>query len=212
MPCTLKHARPLPATLATAAIAAFIALVTAGPARAADLKRAQEIVEGKCFICHGADGESSSPVFPRLAGQNAQYIARQLADYASGRRRSSQMQPMVEGLTASDFAALGRFYETRPVHQHAIEDTDLALVGRYVYLKGNPFSGVPACASCHGEGGQGTATLPRLAGQHAAYVERQLKQFNQRERTNDNQVMHQIAVKLSELETKAVASYISGLK
>ncbi len=208
----MTFARLLPAALATTAIAAILALGAPRLAAAADLKRAQEIVEGKCFICHGADGESSSPVFPRLAGQNAQYVARQLADYASGKRKSTQMQPMVEGLTASDFAALGLFYESRPVHQHPIEDTDLALVGRYIYLRGNSFTGVPACASCHGPGGQGTATLPRLAGQHAAYTERQLKQFNQRERTNDNQVMHHIASRLTELESKAVASYISGLK
>ncbi|MCE2907236.1 MAG: cytochrome c4 [Burkholderiaceae bacterium] len=208
----MKHARLLPPALATAAIAGFLALGLGSPAAAADLKRAQEIVEGKCFMCHGIDGESSSPIFPRLAGQNAQYVARQLADYASGKRRSTQMQPMVEGLTASDFEVLGRFYESRPVHQHAIEDPELALVGRFVYARGNPFSGVPACASCHGANGQGTAQLPRLAGQHAAYTERQLKQFNQRERTNDNAVMHNIARQLTELETKAVASYISGLK
>jgi cytochrome c553 len=85
-------------------------------------------------------------------------------------------------------------------------------VGRYIYNRGNSFSGVPSCASCHGPTAQGSATLPRLAGQHAAYTERQLKLFNQRERTNDNAVMHSIASKLSELETKAVASYLSGLK
>jgi cytochrome c553 len=197
--------------LAAPAIAALAVLVAPAPA-AADLKRAQEIVEGKCFICHGVDGESSSSVFPRLAGQNAQYLARQLADYASGRRKSAQMQPMVEGLTSSDFLALGQFYESRPVHQHAIEDHELALVGRFIYARGNPYAGVPACAGCHGANGQGTAQLPRLAGQHAAYTERQLRQFNQRERSNDNAVMHTIASKLTELETKAVASYISGLK
>jgi cytochrome c553 len=208
----MKVVRFLPTALASAAIAGFAVLVAPAPAAAADLKRAQEIVEGKCFICHGADGESSSPIFPRLAGQNAQYVARQLADYASGRRKSPQMQPMVEGLTASDFLALGQFYESRPVFQHAIEDPELALVGRFIYARGNPYSGVPACASCHGANGQGTAQLPRLAGQHTAYTERQLRQFNQRERTNDNAVMHTIASKLTELETKAVASYLSGLK
>jgi cytochrome c553 len=208
----MKYARLLPSALASAALVAFLGFVASAPAAAADLKRAQEIVEGKCFICHGIDGESSSPIFPRLAGQHAQYVARQLADYASGKRKSTQMQPMVEGLTASDFLALGQFYESRPVHQHAIEDTDLALVGRFVYARGNPYSGVPACASCHGANGQGTPTLPRLAGQHAAYTERQLKLFNQRERTNDNAVMHNIANKLTELEAKAVASYLSGLK
>ena len=189
-----------------------LGLLAALPAAAADLKRAEEIVMGKCFICHGAEGESSSPVFPRLAGQHAAYLARQLADYKSGRRKSSAMQPMVDDLTAADFAALGQFFETRAVHYHPVDDQELALMGRFIYLRGNPYSGVPACASCHGAGGQGTATLPRLAGQHAQYTERQLKAFNQRERTNDNAVMHSVAVKLTELELKAVASYISGLK
>lgn len=200
-----------------ASLIAFMALAAAltGAAQAANdpkLARAQEIVEGKCFLCHGADGESSSPLFPRLAGQHAAYVARQLADYASGRRKSSQMQPMVEGLTASDFDALGRWYESRPVSAHEVEDRALAQVGEFIYSRGNAYSGVPACAGCHGPSGQGTAALPRLAGQHAQYTERQLKQFGQRERTNDNTVMHQIAARLTELETKAVASYLSGLK
>lgn len=202
----MKFWRPLGVFMTLAGAAGW------GAAAAADLKRAEEIVQGKCFICHGAEGESSSPVFPRLAGQNAAYMARQLADYKSGRRKSSAMQPMVDDLSPADFAALGQYFETRTVHFHPVDDTELAQMGRFIYLRGNPFSGVPACASCHGAGGQGTATLPRLAGQHAQYTERQLKAFNQRERTNDNAVMHSVAVKLTELELKAVASYLSGLK
>ena len=194
------------------ALFVLLALAATSPLQAADDPRAEEIVQGKCFICHGADGESSSPVFPRLAGQHAAYVARQMADYKSGRRKSSAMQPMVDDLTAADFAALGQFFETRAVHYHPVDDQELALMGRFIYLRGNPYSGVPACASCHGATGQGTATLPRLAGQHAQYTERQLKAFNQRERTNDNAVMHSVAVKLTELELKAVASYISGLR
>jgi cytochrome c553 len=186
--------------------------LSAATTAAADLKRAEEIVSGKCFICHGAEGESSSPVFPRLAGQHAEYVTRQLIDYKTGRRKSSAMQPMVEDLSPADFVALGQFFETRPVQHHAVDDPELAQMGRFIYLRGNPYSGVPACATCHGGTGQGTATLPRLAGQHAQYTERQLKAFNQRERTNDNAVMHTVAVKLTELELKAVASYISGLK
>jgi cytochrome c553 len=195
---------------ATTAAVALIASVSAGAT--ADEKRAEEIVTGKCFICHGADGESSSPVFPRLAGQNAAYVARQLADYKSGKRRSTSMQPMVEDLVAADFAALGAWYASRPTHVHPVEDPELAQVGRFVYVRGNPYSGVAACATCHGPTGQGTETLPRVAGQHAQYTENQLRQFNKRERTNDNAVMHAIASKLSELELKAVASYLSGLK
>ena len=197
---------------------ALLALATLGftpslqAAPAADLARAEEIVQGKCFLCHGPDGESSSPVFPRLAGQHAEYLARQLADYQSGRRQSDTMKPMVADLSAADFKALGAYFEARKPLAHAVADADLAQVGRFVFQRGNPYSGVPACAGCHGPGGAGTDKLPRLAGQHAEYTERQLRQFDKRERSNDNAVMHSVASKLTELERKAVASYISGLK
>lgn len=190
---------------------AFALLLGTTAAWADDDKRAEEIVQGKCFVCHGVDGESSSPVFPRLAGQHARYVERQLADYKSGRRKSSAMQPMVEDLTPADFKALGIYFESRKPQAHAVADPELAQVGRFIFVRGNPFSGVAACSSCHGAKGGGTETLPRLAGQHAQYTENQLKAFNKRERSNDNAVMHSIASKLSELELKAVAAYISGL-
>lgn len=182
------------------------------PAGAADAQRALEIVQGKCFICHGTEGESSSPVFPRLAGQHWQYVARQLADYKSGRRKSDTMRPMVDDLTPEDFVALGRYFESRTPLAHTVPDNELAQVGRFIFSRGNPYAGVPPCASCHGDKGLGTEMLPRLAGQHAAYTESQLKKFNTRERTNDNAIMHSIASKLTELEAKAVSAYIAGLK
>jgi cytochrome c553 len=198
---------------------ALLALATAlglqaqaGAQAAADVARGEDIVQGKCFICHGVAGESSSAAFPRLAGQNAGYVARQLGDYRSGRRKSSTMQPMVEDLAAADFKALGAYFATRPTMAHEIADPELAQMGRFIYQRGNPYSGVAACATCHGPKAHGTDALPRLAGQHAQYTENQLKQFNTRERTNDNAVMHGIASKLTELEAKAVAAYISGLE
>lgn len=194
------------------ALAAAVLIAASAGAAANEHARAEEIVQGKCFICHGADGESSSPVFPRLAGQNAAYIARQLADYKSGKRASSAMQPMVADLNEDDFKALGAWFASRPTHLHQVEDTELAQVGAFVYRRGNPYSGVAACAGCHGPSGYGTNTLPRLAGQHALYTEKQLKEFNSRARTNDNMVMHTVASKLSELEMKAVAAYLAGLK
>jgi len=190
---------------------ALLLLTQAAWAQDKQLARAEEIVQGKCFICHGVDGESSSPVFPRLAGQHGAYVARQLADYQAGKRKSGTMQPMVEELNAEDFAALGRYFESRQPVAHAVDDSELAQVGRFVFLRGNPYSGVAACAGCHGPKGHGTAQLPRLAGQHAQYTENQLRLFNRRERTNDNAVMHAIASKLSELELKAVSAYISSL-
>jgi cytochrome c553 len=177
-----------------------------------ELARGEEIVQAKCFICHGAEGESSSPAFPRLAGQNANYMVRQLQDYKSGKRKSSTMQPMVEDLSEADFKALGAFFASRTTHDHPVTDPELAAVGLYIYKRGNPDAGVAACASCHGTNAHGSETLPRLAGQHAQYTLNQLKQFNKRERTNDNAVMHGIASKLTELEAKAVSAYLSGLK
>ncbi len=184
-------------------------------ARAADaalLARAEEIVQGKCFICHGANGESSTPVFPRLAGQHAAYVSRQLSDFQSGRRRSAAMQPMVTDLSAEDIRALGVFFEAQPAQAHPVPDNELATQGRSVYDKGNKASGVQACNACHGEQGQGTETLPRLAGQHALYLETQLRSFSQRLRTNDNAVMHRIASRLIEAEVRALAAYLSGLR
>jgi cytochrome c553 len=194
----------------TRTLMTLVTCLAALPSHAADAARADEIVQGKCFICHGADGESASPAFPRLAGQHAAYLARQLADYKSGKRKSSTMQPMVEDLNADDFKALGAYFEKRAPQPHAVADPELAQMGRFIFQRGNPYSGVAACATCHGAQGHGTETLPRLAGQHAQYIENQLKAFNRRERTNDNAVMHTIAAKLTELELKAVASYISG--
>lgn len=193
-------------------IAALLLASTTAQAQNAELARAEEIVQGQCFICHGMDGESSSPVFPRLAGQNAAYVTRQLSDYKSGKRVSSAMQPMVRDLNNSDFKALGVWFASRKPQAHAVEDAELAQVGRFIFQRGNPYSGVAACAACHGPQGHGTEALPRLAGQHALYTENQLKAFNKRQRTNDNAVMHLIASKLTEFEMKAVASYISGLE
>ena len=193
-------------------MAALLLAGTVAQAQNAELARAEEIVQGQCFICHGMDGESSSPVFPRLAGQNAAYVARQLSDYKSGKRVSSAMQPMVRDLNAADFKALGVWFASRKPQAHAVEDAELAQVGRFIYQRGNPYSGVAACAACHGPKGHGTEALPRLAGQHALYTENQLKAFNKRQRTNDNAVMHLIASKLTEFEMKAVSSYISGLE
>lgn len=209
--------RPLPAARRggrwLAGLSLFLLAQVPVAVRAApDPARGEEIVQSKCFICHGASGESSSPVFPRLAGQNAAYVARQLADYRTGKRRSTTMQPMVEDLSPDDFKSLGAYFSAQPTVAHAVDDPDLGQMGRFIYLRGNPYSGVAACAACHGPNAQGNEALPRLAGQHAQYIENQLKQFNARERTNDNAVMHAIASKLTELERKSVAAYLSGLQ
>ncbi len=184
---------------------------SASAAEAVDLARAEEIVSGRCFLCHGMNGESASAVFPRLAGQHADYIAKQLSDFKSGKRVSDTMKPQAEELTPAEMKSLGAFFQAKVVGPRTVSDQELLAVGKYTFNRGNQFTGLPACASCHGANGHGTPQLPRLAGQHPRYIEDQLKQFNKRERTNDNAVMHTIASKLSELETHAVAVYISTL-
>lgn len=193
---------------------AGLLLLTALPAavHAADLKRAEEIVGGRCFLCHGMDGEAASALYPRLAGQHAEYIAKQLSDFKTGKRKSDTMSGMVGDLTPEEMKALGSFFEQKKPGRNGRADADLAAVGRYIFTKGNQYSGVASCTSCHGPQGHGTPLLPRLAGQQPLYLENQLKQFNTRERNNDNAVMHSIASKLTELEVKAVSSYISTLE
>lgn len=176
----------------------------------ADDARAKKIVSGVCFVCHGMNGESSSEIFPRLAGQNREYIAKQLQQFKSGDRKSTAMADMAGKLTPDEMAALGRYFEQQPAVREPVKDPGLAAVGAYIYQHGNRFSGVPACAGCHGADAHGSAALPRLAGQYAAYVETQLKLFNQRQRTNDNAVMHAIVEKMTLLEMAAVAEFLSG--
>jgi cytochrome c553 len=179
-------------------------------AQAPDHDRARKIVSGGCLLCHGLDGESSSELFPKLAAQNASYIAKQLANFKSGVRKSTTMEGMVKDLSDADMKALGAYFSQKAATANVVKDPDLAGVGRYIYSHGNRFSGVAACATCHGPDGAGSANLPRLAGQNALYLENQIRQFNKRDRTNDNEVMHAIAAKLTELEIKAVSEYLSG--
>jgi cytochrome c553 len=117
---------------------------------------------------------------------------------------------MVANLSADDMMALGRYFERQKHPPEPVKDPALAAQGSSVYHNGNKQSGVAACASCHGAQAQGTASLPRLAGQFAAYTENQLKLFSKRERTNDNAVMHAVVEKMTPQEMAAVAEYLSG--
>lgn len=174
--------------------------------------KVMEIVESRCALCHGREGESASAVYPRLAAQHPDYLAKQLKDFRDGRRKSDTMGEMVKDLADADIGELAAWFSSRQAGARRVGDADLAAVGKYIFARGNAYSGVAACASCHGANGHGTHQLPRLAGQHPAYLETQLKEFGNRARNNDNAVMHSIASKLTELEVKAVATYIGGLQ
>lgn len=193
-------------------IGGILALLLPIVAFAEATPRVMEIINTRCALCHGPEGESASAVYPRLAAQHPDYLDKQLKDFRDGRRNSETMSEMAKDLKDDEIAGLAAYFSGKPAGARQPGDIDFAAVGKYIFHKGNRYSGVAACASCHGENGHGTAQLPRLAGQHPRYVETQLSEFNKRARTNDNAIMHSIAAKLSELETKAVSVYIGGLQ
>lgn len=198
---------PLVASLGTLLAGAALAQSAAAPSA-----RVMEIVESRCILCHGREGESASAVYPRLAAQHPDYLLKQLRDFRAGRRISDTMSGMVSDLKDEEFVGLAAWFGSRKPAFRRAGDPDLAAVGKYIFTSGNPFSGVPACSSCHGPEGHGTQQLPRLAGQHPAYMEAQLKEFGKRARTNDNAVMHSVASKLTELEIRAVSVYCGSLQ
>jgi len=178
---------------------------------AAALARAKKIVAGRCFLCHGMLGEAASELSPRLAGQNAQYIAKQLAKIQSGERESSAMRPMVGDLTFEDMRALGLYFSMQEVRGHVSADAQLIARGAAIYARGSAAAQVIACAGCHGANAHGSETLPRLAGQVAAYIVARLKNFGARRQLEGDAAMHDIAAKMVEQEIRAVAEYLSTL-
>lgn len=193
-------------------IAIALLLIAAGNAQGDSHELAIPIVEKTCHLCHGTNGEASNAIYPRLAGQNRSYLVKQLRNFREGVRKSDTMNEMAQELKDEQIEALADYFSSKPGHSHRVRDKGLAAVGEYIFLKGNKFSGIPACASCHGLEGLGTEQLPRLAGQHKRYVADQLQAFDQRVRNNDNAIMHTIASKLTELEVVGVSLYVSGIK
>ncbi len=181
---------------------AFAADAAAGKAKA-----------GTCAGCHGMDGNSANPEWPKLAGQHAKYLAKQLHDFKAGKRTNAMMAGMVAPLSEQDMEDLAAYFSTQKI-QPGKADPALFEKGQKLYRGGNPTTGVAACIGCHGPTGAGNpqANFPALAGQHAKYVENQLHAFKKGQRSNDaGKMMRTIAAKMTEEEIKAVASYVQGL-
>jgi len=181
--------------------------VAAGNAEAGKAKSAV------CAGCHGADGNSANPTWPKLAGQHASYIAKQLADFKGKKRSDPLMSSQATGLSEQDMADLSAYFSKQTGSQGAA-DEKLAAAGAKLYRGGNKKKGIAACIACHGPTGAGNpaAKFPMLSGQHAPYIEKAMNDFRSGARSNDmNNMMRNIAEKMSDKEIKAVASYISGL-
>ncbi|MGY8866640.1 MAG: c-type cytochrome [Methylophagaceae bacterium] len=183
------------------------------PSLAAGDIAAGKIISAQCAACHGVDGNSSEPSFPKLAGQGEGYLYKQLLNFASGTRESLIMGPMIADISAQGLADLSAYYASQKVTAGLVSES-LIEQGQKLYRAGNKKTGVPACMSCHGPRGAGipAAKWPALSGQHARYVEMQLDAFSQGDRNNDpNDMMRDISSRLSADEKKAVSAYISAL-
>ena len=167
-----------------------------------------------CAACHNADGNSTNPEWPKLAGQNAKYTFKQLMDFkAQETRKNAIMYPLANALSEQDMADIAAFFATQNRTGGYVSEEKLAL-GQKIFRGGNLETGVPACAGCHGPDGRGDPSggIPSVAGQHAAYSALQLKQFRAGERGNDtNGMMRGSARWLSDDEITAVSEYMAGL-
>ena len=194
-------------------LAVLVLVTMCGAAGAANTnaKRIRDIAVERCSTCHGPTGQSSNSLFPKLSGQNAAYLVQQMFNFKSGARRSTVMEPQLADLSGDDIVQLASHFGSERLNPRPVPDRALAEAGRDVYLLGNPNSGVPACAVCHGPGARGGQMLPRLAGQHAEYLELQLRRFIDRSRTTDQTLMHSVASKLTADEIRSVSYFLSGL-
>jgi cytochrome c553 len=167
-----------------------------------------------CTACHGADGNSSNPEWPKLAGQHASYSYKQLKEFKSGDRVNATMNGMAAPLSDEDMQDLAAYFANLEITPGEA-DPELVALGERLYRGGDLAREISACSACHGAkgGGNGAAGFPALAGQHALYIETQLKAFRSMTRTNDaGQMMRNIAIRMTDADIAAVASYIQGLR
>jgi cytochrome c553 len=183
----------------------------AGTAPKADLAKGQATA-ATCMACHLADGSRGAPANPILAGQHPEYLAKQLHDFKSGKRKNAIMQGMAAPLSEEDIRNVAAFYAGKQAKPGAATNKDTVLLGQKIWRGGIADRKIPACAGCHGPTGAGIPVqYPKLSGQHAAYTEAQLLGFRSGERGN-NPTMTMVAAKMNDTEIKAVADYIAGLR
>ena len=191
----------------------------AAPAAAAPAKVVKpDLVSGEakftalCAACHGADGNSGTPVNPKLAQQHPEYLVKQLQEFKSGVRKNAIMQGFASQLTDADMKNIAFWATTKKSKPGFAKDKELVALGERIYRGGLADRQIAACAGCHSPNGAGNPVqYPRLGGQHADYTAAQLTGFRDGVRKNNLQ-MTQVASKLNDREILALADYIAGLR
>ena len=170
------------------------------------------MVDKVCSMCHGLTGESVSPMFPKLAGQQKEYLKLQLADFQGHMRNDKIGTQYMWGfthLTQTQISELADYFSSQGPMKADADTPDAR--GELIFRKGLPESGVAQCSSCHGAEGQGQGQFPRLAGQHADYMIRQLKVLQQTEQRPRDGLMKQVIHSLPDEDVVSVAHYIATL-
>jgi cytochrome c553 len=202
------------------AFTALLALSLAAPASAnepaarpkADLAKGQALSSNVCAACHTNDGSRGSPANPILQGQHPEYLVKQLTEFKSGKRANAIMQGMAATLSEEDMRNVAAFYASKQAKPGFAKHKDTVALGEKIYRAGIADKQVPACAGCHGPSGAGIpAQYPRVGGQHADYLDAQLKAFRDKKRLN-NAPMQAIAARMNDEEIAAVSDYIAGLR
>ncbi len=180
---------------------------------AAVVQHARHLAIGVCSICHGPDGNSINPMFPRLAGQHAWYLEQQLKQFRDESRGDpyaiAYMWGMASGLSDQTIDALAEYFSKQKPGPGVSHDPAAIARGKEIFEHGIPTQGVPACAVCHGADALGNKSFPRLAGQHAEYIMKQLTSFQNNMR--NVAMMHGVASRLHRPEMHAVADYLESL-
>lgn len=194
-------------------LVAAMVLAAAGANAAGDAAAGKALTTA-CAACHGADGNSPAPSFPKLAGQHEKYLLKQLRDIKSGARAVPTMAGQLDDKSDQDLQNIAAYFSSQAMSPAAAKE-DLVALGEQVYRNGVPEKGVSACTACHSPvgGGNAPAGFPRLSGQYADYIATSLKAYRTEDRNNDGdiRIMRDVAGRLSDKEIEAVASYASGL-
>jgi len=167
-----------------------------------------------CAPCHGGGtaATQAAPNFPKLDGQHAAYLDKQLREYKSGKRKSAVMAPIIAALKKQQIPEMAQHFASQSPSRGTAQNSQLASAGKALYEQGNRATGVPGCVGCHLPDGAGSERYPRLAGQAPAYIVQQLTEFKSGTRSNDRaHVMRAVAGRLTDEEIRAVAEYLTGM-
>ncbi|MBE2263937.1 MAG: cytochrome c4 [Burkholderiaceae bacterium] len=199
-------------------VALFAASAVAADEKAAPKAAKPDLVKGAasyaavCVACHAADGNSTTPVNPKLAQQHPEYLVKQLKEFKSGKRANAVMSGFAGALSDEDMKNIAYWLASQKAKPGFAKDKETILLGERIYRGGIADRQIAACAGCHSPNGAGVpAQYPRLGGQHADYTAAQLVAFRDGVRKNGEQ-MSGVARKMNDREIKAVSDYIAGLR